>query len=186
MSFVCRRILQRGLTLNRANRSRCFSSTAGQANAEAVPLAQADGDPNKVYPEKISAIVDQISALNLLEVADLNQLLKKRLNISDAPVMMAGAGVAAAPAAAPEAVEEEEEAPQAVQTSFTIKMEKYDASKKVALIKEIKNQVEGMNLVQAKKFVESCPAVVKTDIGKDEAESLKKALEAVGAECTVE
>ena len=56
----------------------------------------------------------------------------------------------------------------------------------VALIKEIKNQVEGMNLVQAKKFVESCPAVVKTDIGKDEAESLKKALEAVGAECTVE
>ena len=43
-----------------------------------------------------------------------------------------------------------------------------------------------MNLVQAKKFVESCPAVVKTDIGKDEAESLKKALEAVGAECTVE
>ena len=45
--------------------------------------------------------------------------------------MMAGAGVAAAPAAAPEAVEEEEEAPQAVQTSFTIKMEKYDASKKV-------------------------------------------------------
>ena len=45
-----------------------------QANAEAVPLAQADGDPNKVYPEKISAIVDQISALNLLEVADLNQV----------------------------------------------------------------------------------------------------------------
>ena len=45
--------------------------------------------------------------------------------------MMAGAGVAAAPAAAPEAAEEEEEAPQAVQTSFTIKMEKYDASKKV-------------------------------------------------------
>ena len=44
---------------------------------------------------------------------------------------MSGAGVAAAPAAAPEAAEEEEEAPQAVQTSFTIKMEKYDASKKV-------------------------------------------------------
>ena len=56
----------------------------------------------------------------------------------------------------------------------------------MALIKEIKNQVEGMNLVQAKKFVESCPAVVKADIGKDEAESLKKALEAVGATCTIE
>ena len=59
-----------------------------------MPLAQPADTPNKVYPEKISSIVDQISALNLLEVADLNELLKKRLNISDAPVMMAGAAAA--------------------------------------------------------------------------------------------
>jgi large subunit ribosomal protein L7/L12 len=48
-------------------------------------------------------IVDAIAHLNLLEVADLNALLKSRLNISDAPVMMAG-GPAAAPAAAPKEV----------------------------------------------------------------------------------
>ena len=50
-----------------------------------------------MYSEKISKIVDDISTLNFLEVADLNSLLKARLNISDAPVMMAGG---AAPVAA--------------------------------------------------------------------------------------
>ena len=138
-----------------------------------------------MYPEKIVSIVDQISGLNLLEVADLNSLLKSRLNISDAPVMMAGGPVAAAPK-----VEEEEEeavaAPAAIQTSFTVKLEKFDASKKVPIIKEIKNIVEGMNLVQAKKFVESAPAVVKADISKEEADKIKEALTALGGECTIE
>jgi len=43
-----------------------------------------------------------------------------------------------------------------------------------------------MCLVQAKKFVESCPAVVKSDLARDKAESLRKALEAAGAECEIE
>ena len=140
--------------------------------------------PVQVYADKIVTIVDQISGLNLLEVADLNALLKSRLNISDAPVMMAGGPVAAAPK-----VEEEEEAvaaPTAVQTSFTVKLQKFDAAKKVAVIKEIKNIIEGMNLVQAKKFVESAPAVVKTDITKEEADKIKETLSALGGECTVE
>ncbi len=99
--------------------------------------------------------------------------------------MMAGAVGAAAPAA--KAEEEEEQADAApVQTSFLLKLEAFDAGKKVALIKEIKSQVEDMNLVQAKKFVESAPAVVKNDLSKDEAETLKKALEAVGATCVIE
>ena len=99
--------------------------------------------------------------------------------------MMGGMMPAAPQALAPKEEEEEEEAAVAVQTSFTLKMEKFDDGKKVALIKEIKNQLEGMNLVQAKKFVESCPAVVKADIGKDEAEKLKTALEAAGAQCAI-
>ena len=106
-----------------------------------------------------------------------------------------------------------------------MKLNKFDAAKKVAdklllywpvfilmiqvaIIKEIKNLVEGMNLVQvwnanfrhsvlfpfcllytsfqAKKFVESAPAVVKSDIAKDEAEKIQAALQAVGGECVVE
>ena len=100
-------------------------------------------------------------------------------------MMAAGPGVAAAPAK----VEEEEEeaaAPTAVQTSFTVKLTKFDAAKKVAIIKGIKGIVEGMNLVQAKKFVESAPAVVKADIGKEEADKIKETLVALGGECTIE
>ena len=56
----------------------------------------------------------------------------------------------------------------------------------MALIKELKNQLEGMNLVQAKKFVESAPAMVKSDMSKTEVEDLKKALEAAGGDCEIE
>ena len=69
--------------------------------------------------------------------------------------MMSGGPMAAAPAAAP-AEDEEPEPVVAVQTSFTLKLDKFDDSKKVALIKELKNQLEGMNLVQAKKFCAVC------------------------------
>jgi len=83
---------------------------------------------------------------------------------------------------------------------------KFDDKQKVALIKEVKNLLEGMNLVQvstilimsmiqisyeilqfqAKKFVESAPTVIKSDIGKDEAERLKEAFTKVGAECVID
>jgi len=83
---------------------------------------------------------------------------------------------------------------------------KFDEKQKVALIKEVKNLMDGMNLVQvgailnsfliqicyiilqfqAKKFVESAPTVIKSDIGKDEAEKLKEAFTKVGAECVID
>ena len=151
-----------------------------------MPIPEGKERTDADYPPKIVTLVDQIEKLNLLEVADLNTLLKSRLKISDAPVMM-GAAMAAAPAGTAQSDEEEEAAaPVAVQTSYTVKLNGFDAAKKVALIKELKAQVEGMNLVQAKKFVESAPAVIKADIGKDEAEVLKKALDAAGADCTIE
>lgn len=152
-------------------------------SAEALAEPTPEGAP-KVYPEKIANIVSQISQLTLIEVADLNELLKKTLNIPDAPMMAYGAGMMAPAAAAQE--EEEEAAPVKVQTSFTLKLNKYDESKKVSLIKEVKARLEGFNLVQAKKFVESCPCVVKADIPKDEAEQLLEAFKAVGAECVIE
>jgi large subunit ribosomal protein L7/L12 len=153
-----------------------------------MPLPQAENNSTeeKVYPGKITQIVDQIAHLNLLEVADLNELLKHRLNITDAPVMMAGNFSGGVGAAAPAEEDQEEEAPVAVQSSFTVHLEAFDAGKKVALIKELKNQLEGMNLVQAKKFVESAPAVVKADMSKDEAEALKKALVEAGGTCKID
>lgn len=103
-------------------------------------------------------------------------MLKKRLNLPDAPVFPVG-GFGAAP---PAAVEEEEEAPKKVKSSFNVKLMKFDEKQKVALIKEIKNLIEGMNLVQAKKFVESAPTLVKEDVPKEEAEKLKEVIEKVG------
>ena len=126
-------------------------------------------------------MVDEISHMTILEVADLNELLKIKLNIKDVPVMAASA---AAPAAA--AVEEEVEAKPREKTIFTVKLASFDAGKKVALIKEVKNLMEGMNLVQAKKFVESAPQVLKEDVSKEEAEALKVAIEAAGGVLEIE
>lgn len=132
---------------------------------------------------KLVKIVTDISHLNLLEVSELSKLLKKTLNLPDAPIMPAGMAFGALPT---NADDEEQAAPKKVQTSFKVKLMKFDEKQKVPLIKEIKNLLEGMNLVQAKKFVESAPTVVKEDIPKDEAEKLKEALAKVGAVIEIE
>ncbi|XP_072383932.1 large ribosomal subunit protein bL12m [Diabrotica undecimpunctata] len=124
---------------------------------------------------KIDKLATEISKLNLIEVSELSSVLKKRLNLPDAPVFPAGGF---APVAAP--VDEEDAAPKKEKSIFTVKLMKFEEKQKVALIKEIKVLVEGMNLVQAKKFVEGAPAVVKADVPKEEAEKLKAAIEKVG------
>lgn len=111
-------------------------------------------------------------------MSELSTLLKTRLNLPDAPAFPIG-GAFVAGAGAP-AEDDEDAAPQKVKSSFTVKLMKFDDKQKVALIKEIKNLVEGMNLVQAKKFVESAPTVVRADIPKEEADKLKEAIEKVG------
>lgn len=135
----------------------------------------------KVYTVKVKKLVDEISQLTLLEVTEFSELLKKTLKISDLPVMQA----TAAPAVQKEDEEEVSEVQQA-KSSFTVRILKFETSKKVALIKEVKNIVPGMNLVQAKKFVESVPSVVGTDISREDAEKLKETLTAVGAFVEIE
>lgn len=73
----------------------------------------------KPLSPKIEKLVSEITTLNLLEVSELSQVLKKRLNLPDAPLLPAGGFMAAMPVAA---VEEEEVAPKAVKTSFTVSM----------------------------------------------------------------
>ncbi|KAL7062781.1 hypothetical protein AAHC03_0711 [Spirometra sp. Aus1] len=141
----------------------------------------------KIFPAHIESIADSIAKLTLLEVADLNELLIKRLNIK-AP----SHGMAFMPAAAPQVspatdtTETEEVEQAATKTAFTVKLVKFDAAKKVALIKEIKALLPDMNLVQAKKFVEAAPGILKKDLSKDEAEAMKKTLEGCGATVEIE
>ncbi|CAG7706157.1 unnamed protein product [Allacma fusca] len=166
--------------------SRMLYSTESKPQDSPISVSTPLGQ-DKVYDPKLARIVDEISKLTLLEVADLNELLKKTLNIPDTPMMgpMAMGAFNLGAAAAPAAEEEEVAAPKKVQTSFTLKLMKFDDTKKVPLIKEVKNLLEGMNLVQAKKFVESSPTIIKADIDKEEAEKLKAAFEAVGATCEI-
>lgn len=124
---------------------------------------------------RIKAIVDQISQLKFFEVTLLNEALKKELKIPDVQrVVASGTNQAAGQ------TEDDGTVQANVKSSFTLKLMKFDDSKKVALIKEIKKLVEGINLVEAKRFVEECPKVIKSNLTKEEADALQKQLEGAG------
>ncbi|TPX67923.1 hypothetical protein SpCBS45565_g03471 [Spizellomyces sp. 'palustris'] len=132
---------------------------------------------------KITKIVDQIATLTLLETAGLVSSLKARLNIQDIamPVAVPASAGNAAAAAAPVAEEKPAE-----KTEFKVKLEKFDAASKAKIIKEIKGMIPGANLVEAKKFVESVPKVIRENVNKEDAEKMKKTLEALGATVILE
>ncbi|KAF4532209.1 hypothetical protein B566_EDAN002272 [Ephemera danica] len=159
----------------------CFRHLQPCVSQSTMTIPVPEGQTQPASP-KIQQLVGEISKLTLLEVSELSSALKKALNLPDAPMAMMSTLAAVAPAGE----DEEAEAPKKVQTSFTVKLMKFDESKKVALIKEVKALLEGMNLVQAKKFVESAPTIVKADISKDEADKLAEALNKAGATCEVQ
>lgn len=146
-----------------------------RVRAQSTAVAAAAVDP------KVSAIVDSISQLSLLETSTLIAELKTRLNIPDIAFPAAGAAPAAAPA--------EEEAPQKEvqeeKTIFSIKLESFDPKSKPKIIKEVKGMLE-LSLVESKKFVESAPKVLKENVAKEDAEKIKATLEALGAKVTLE
>ncbi|KAI1232535.1 hypothetical protein IHE44_0007003 [Lamprotornis superbus] len=108
------------------------------------------------------------------------------LKIPDVAVMPAAAAGSHLPAqAAPQ--EEEEVVPlKKEKTHFTVRLTEMKATDKVKLIKEVKNFVPGVNLVQAKKLVESLPQEIKANASKEEAEKIKAALEAAGGTVVLE
>ena len=116
----------------------------------------------------LAKLVDELSSLTVLEAADLAKLLEEKWGVS-AAAAVAVAGPAAGPAAA--AVEE--------QTEFTVVLAAI-GDKKIEVIKEVR-AITGLGLKEAKDLVEAAPKPVKEAVTKDEAEKLKKQLEAVGA-----
>lgn len=130
---------------------------------------------------KISAIVDQISTLTLLETSSLVSELKERLNIADISLPVGGA---AAPAAAAPVEEEVKEVVEE-KSIFSIKLESFDAKSKPKIIKEVKSLL-GLSLVESKKFVESAPKTLKENVAKEDADKIKATLEGLGAKVTLE
>lgn len=122
----------------------------------------------------INKIVDDLSGLTILEVADLVKALEEKWGVSAAaPVAMAAAGPAAGGG---EAVEEK--------TEFDVIL-KSDGGNKIAVIKEVRGAVSGLGLAEAKKLVESAPAPLKEGVSKEEAEEIKTKMEAAGAEIEI-
>ncbi|MCP1244337.1 50S ribosomal protein L7/L12 [Acetobacter cerevisiae] len=116
----------------------------------------------------LNKLVDELSALTVLEAAELSKLLEEKWGVSAAaPVAVAAAG----PAAAAAPVEEK--------TEFDVVLTKA-GDKKINVIKEIRG-ITGLGLKEAKDLVEGAPKTVKEGASKDEAEKIKKALEDNGA-----
>jgi large subunit ribosomal protein L7/L12 len=122
---------------------------------------------------KMKEFVDWIETISVLELSQLVKALEDRLGVSAA----APVAVAAAPAAGGAAAAAEEK------TEFTVELT--DAGgQKIAVIKEVR-AITGLGLKEAKDLVEGAPKPVKENIAKDEAEKIKKQLEAAGAKVTI-
>ncbi|KAI9511267.1 ribosomal protein L7/L12 C-terminal domain-containing protein [Russula earlei] len=149
--------------------------------------AAAPGTPSD---PALHRLVDDISALTLLQAADLVTLLKTRLNIQEIALPAAGASiVGAAPSAGADegaAAGEEAAAKPKEKTIFNVKLESFDAGSKPKVIKEVKALVPNLTLIEAKKFVESLPKLLKEGIPKEDAEKIKNAFEAHGATVVLE
>jgi large subunit ribosomal protein L7/L12 len=121
----------------------------------------------------LKKLVDDLSALTVLEAAELSRLLEEKWGVSAAAPVAAAAAPGAAAAAAP--VEE--------QTEFNVILAEI-GEKKINVIKEVR-AITGLGLKEAKDLVESAPKAVKEGVNKDEAAKIKKVLEEAGAKVEV-
>ena len=121
--------------------------------------------------EKITNILEEIKSLTIIELADLVKAVEDEFGVSAA----APVGVVAVAGAAAPAAEEK--------TEFDVILKSFGA-KKLDVIKAVR-EITGLGLKEAKEMVEGAPKTVKEGVSKDEAESVKKALEEAGAEVEV-
>jgi large subunit ribosomal protein L7/L12 len=121
-------------------------------------------------------IVEQLSGLTVLEIADLVKKLEEKWGVSAAaPVAIAAAPGAGGGAAAPAAEEK---------TAFDVILTEVGPNK-IAVIKEVRASVAGLGLAEAKALVEGAPKPVKEGVTKEEAAEIKKKIEAAGAKVEV-
>ena len=120
-------------------------------------------------------MVNDISGLTLLETSELVKLLETKLGVSAAAPVAAAAAPAAGGAAAPAAE---------AKTQFDVILKEVGANK-IGVIKEVRAAVPGLGLAEAKALVEGAPKTVREGASKEEAEEIKKKLEAAGAKAEI-
>ena len=115
--------------------------------------------------EKVTAMIEEIKGLTVLELSELVHALEEEFGVSAAA--MAAPTAAAAPA-------------EAEKTEFDVVLTGFDAAAKIKVIKAVR-EITGQGLAEAKATVEGAPKTLKEAVSKDEAEALKKQLEEAGA-----
>ncbi|KAK7284289.1 hypothetical protein RJT34_19033 [Clitoria ternatea] len=142
--------------------------------------------------EKVSAIVDEVMGLTLLEVMDLVEVIREKKGINELPLMMLmvpGMGVRGLPRAATKggggsgSVAGEKK--KVEKTAFDLKLDAFDAASKIKVIKEVRT-FTSLGLKEAKDLVEKVPAVLKKGVTKEEAESIIAKMKEVGAKVSME
>jgi large subunit ribosomal protein L7/L12 len=122
----------------------------------------------------LEKLTEDLSSLTVLEAAELVKTLEEKWGVSAAaPVAVAAAGAAAGG-----------DAPAAEKDSFDVILTGVGGNK-IAVIKEVRGIVEGLGLAEAKALVESAPKPLKEGVSKEEAEEIKKKIEATGATAEV-
>src|SRR5438067_10069864 len=123
-----------------------------------------------------NTLVDQLSGLTVLQVAELVKALEEKWGVSAAAPVAMAAGPAAGGGAAAPAVEEK--------TTFDVILKEVGGNK-IGVIKEVRASVAGLGLAEAKALVEGAPKPVKEGVTKEEAEEIKKKIEAAGAKVEI-
>ena len=118
---------------------------------------------------EINEIVSAIESLTLIQCSELVKALEEKFGVVAAAPVAAGAGAAAPSAAAEE------------KTEFDVVLTGFDAAKKVAIIKAVREVVPGLGLKEAKDIVEGAPKTLKEGASKEDAEAMKKKLTEAGA-----
>jgi large subunit ribosomal protein L7/L12 len=133
-----------------------------------------DSSPKNSMAADLETLVSQLSTLTVLEAADLVKKLEEKWGVSAAAPVAAAAPAAGGAAAAP--AEEK--------TAFDVIL-KEAGSNKIGVIKEVRAAVAGLGLAEAKALVEGAPKTLKEGATKEEAEDIKKKLEAAGAKVEI-
>ncbi|OWM88824.1 uncharacterized protein LOC116211187 [Punica granatum] len=151
--------------------------------ASAAPQQQ-DSKPS----DQVSAIVDEISGLTLLEVSDLTEILRKKLDITEMPVMavmMPGMGFSVRGAGKGGGAAKANAEDKAEKTAFDLKLEGFDAAAKIKVIKEVRTFTD-LGLKEAKDLVEKAPTLLKKGATKEEAEKIVAKMKEIGAKVIME
>ena len=136
--------------------------------------------------ERVFRLVDEVSGLTLAEAAELGGIMMRKMGMKEPPtvgVLKLGAAGLAGMAVKSSAAAKEEKKPE--KTVFEIKLESYEASAKIKIIKEVRGFTD-LGLKEAKDLVEKTPSVLKRGLSKEEGEQIIEKLKALGAKVVLE